>query len=77
MIDLRTRLELQVSAQQWVDSVMSQYNISAAEMEDALIKVVLNLKQKILQDYLIEQQEAYQKSKIASGSTTQNNIEEN
>ncbi len=75
MIDLRTRLELQVSAQQWVDSVMSQYNISAAEMEDALVKVVLNLKQKVLQDYLIEQQEAYQKAKTANGPTQE--IEEN
>lgn len=75
MIDLRTRLELQVSAQQWVDSVMSQYNISAAEMEDALVKVVLNLKQKVLQDYLIEQQEAYQKAKMTNGPAQE--IEEN
>lgn len=75
MIDLRTRLELQISAQQWADSVMSQYNISAAEMEDALTKVILNLKQKVLQEYLIEQQEAYQKAKTASGSTQ--NVEEN
>ena len=47
---------------------MSQYNIAAADMENALIKVVLNLKQKILQEYLTEQQEAYQKAKTASNS---------
>ena len=67
MVNLQTRLELQVSAQQWADSVMSQYDIKAAEMEDALTKVLLNLKQQILRDYLTEQQEAYQKAKMANG----------
>lgn len=67
MNNLQTRLELQVSAQQWADSVMSQYDIKAAEMEDALTKVLLNLKQQILRDYLTEQQEAYQKAKMANG----------
>lgn len=68
MNNLQTRFELQFSAQQWVDSIMNQYNISAAEMEDALTKVLFNLQQKILQEYLIEQQRAYQEAKMASGS---------
>lgn len=75
MINLQTRLELQVSAQQWADSIMTQYSISAAEMEDALTKVLLNLKQQILRDYLTEQQEAYQKAKMANGSAQE--VEEN
>ena len=61
MIDLQTRLELQVLVQQWVDSIIKQYNISAIDMEEALIKTIFTLKQQILQDYFIEQQEKYQK----------------
>lgn len=63
MINLQTRLELEISVQQWVNSVMSQYNITATEMEDALTKVLLNLKQQVLRDYLTEQQENYLKAK--------------
>ena len=38
MINLQTRLELEISAQQWVDSIMSQYSITAAErLEESLI----------------------------------------
>ena len=76
MINLQTRLELEVSAQQWVDSVMSQYNIAAADMEDALTKVLLNLKQQILRDYLTEQQENYVKAKESSGIIEDTNFEE-
>lgn len=68
MINLQTRLELEISAQQWVDSVMSQYSITAAEMEDALTKVLLNLKQQVLRDYLTEQQENYLKARESSGT---------
>lgn len=75
MINLQTRLELEVSAQQWVDSVMSQYDIKATDMETALTKVLLNLKQQVLRDYLTEQQEAYQKAKMANGPAQE--IEEN
>lgn len=76
MINLQTRLELEVSAQQWVDSIMSQYNIAAADMEDALTKVLLNLKQQILRDYLTEQQENYVKAKESSGIIEDTNFEE-
>lgn len=68
MINLQTRLELEISAQQWVDSVMSQYSITPAEMEDALTKVLLNLKQRVLRDYLTEQQESYLKARESSGA---------
>lgn len=62
MNTLQTRLELQGSLQQWVDSTMQQFEISAAEMEDAMSRVVLKLKDQVLQDYLIEQQRAYQEA---------------
>lgn len=79
MINLQTRLELEISAQQWVDSIMSQYSITAAEMEDALTKVLLNLKQQVLRDYLTEQQENYLKARESSGTPqmpNDNNFEE-
>ena len=79
MINLQTRLELEVSAQQWVDSIMSQYDIAATEMEDALTKVLLNLKQQVLRDYLTEQQENYLKARESSGTPqmpNDNNFEE-
>lgn len=65
-MNLQLRLELQGSLQQWIDSTMQQYNISAAEMEDAMSRVLLKLKDQVIQDYLIEQQRAYQKALEAS-----------
>lgn len=53
---------------------MSQYNITATEMEDALTKVLLSLKQQVLRDYLTEQQENYLKAKEnATNSQMPNN----
>lgn len=73
MNELQLRFELQGSLQQWVDSTMQQYNISAAMMEDAMSKVLLSLKDKVWQDYLLEQQKAYE---AAIASSTQNLEEE-
>lgn len=73
MNELQLRFELQGSLQQWVNSTMQQYNISAAMMEDAMSKVMLSLKDKVWQDYLIEQQKAYE---AAIASSTQNLEEE-
>lgn len=56
---LELRFELQSSLQQWVDSIMQRYNISAAMMEDAMSKILLSLKDKAWQEYLLEQQKAY------------------
>ena len=66
MSNLQLRLELQISLQQWIDNTMSNYNISAAEMEDALSRILLKLKDKVCEDYLIEQQQAYQNMTNAS-----------
>ena len=74
-MNLQMRLELQGSLQQWIDSTMSQFNISAAEMEDAMSRVLLKLKDQVLQDYLIEQQQAYQEA-MASSSFQEKEQEE-
>lgn len=73
-MNLQLRLELQGSLQQWIDSMMQQYDISAAEMEDAMSRALLKLKDQVLQDYLIEQQRAYQEALEAS--STQKDKEE-
>lgn len=65
-MNLQMRLQLQGSLQQWIDSTMKQYNISSAEMEDAVSKILLKLKDQVLQDYLIEQQRAYQEALASS-----------
>ena len=67
-MNLQFRLELQGSLQQWIDSTMQQYNISAAEMEDAMSRVLIKLKDQVLQDYLVEQQRAYQEALEASSA---------
>ena len=73
-MNLQLRLELQGSLQQWIDSTMQQYNISAAEMEDAMSRVLLKLKDQVIRDYLIEQQRAYQE--VSEASSAQENKEE-
>lgn len=74
-MNLQMRLELQGSLQQWIDSAMNQFNISAAEMEDAMSKVMLSLKDKVLQEYLLEQQQAYEQA-MASSSIQEEREEE-
>ena len=76
MNNLQLRLELQVSLQRWIDNTMSNYNISAAEMEDALSRVLLKLKDKVFEDYLIEQQQAYQEMMNASSNQEDGVIED-
>lgn len=51
-MNLQTRLEIQGITQQWVDSFMQQYNISPSIMEDALNKVLCNLKDKVILEFL-------------------------
>lgn len=76
MNNLQLRLELQVSLQRWIDSTMSNYNISAAEMEDALSRILLKLKDKVFEDYLVEQQQAYQEMMNASSNQEDGVIED-
>ena len=53
-MNIQQHLEVQASAQQWADDFMQNYNISATEMTDALTKVLLNLKDKVIVEYLME-----------------------
>ena len=76
MNNLQLRLELQTSLQQWIDTTMSNYNISAAEMEDALSRILLKLKDKVLENYLVEQQQAYQEMVTASSNQEDGAIED-
>lgn len=57
-MNLQTRIEVQGATQQWVDSFMQQYNISAAMMEDALNKVLSNLKDKVVIELLVAANQA-------------------
>lgn len=52
MNNLQTRLEVQGAIQQWVASFMEEYQIPAYMMEDALNKVLLNLKDQVVTDLL-------------------------
>ena len=68
---IQLRLELQASLQQWIDSTMQQYNISSAMMEDAVTKVLVQLKDKVFQEYLIEQAKMYQQAAASSANLEQ------
>lgn len=63
---LELRYELQSSLQRWIDLTMQQYNISAAMMEDAVSKILLNLKDKAWQEYRLNQQQAYEAAMASS-----------
>ena len=73
MTDLQLRLEVQGAAQNWVASIMQQYGVSATMMEDALLKVLLNLKdlvaQETIQSILAEQAPIQEEKEISDGET--------
>ena len=62
-MNYQLRLELQVSLGQWIKDVMSNYNISATMMEDALNKALLDIKDKVHEELLIQQLEAVKQQK--------------
>lgn len=68
---IQLRLELQASLQQWIDSTMQQYDISSAMMEDAVTKVLVQLKDKVFQEYLVEQAKRYQQAAASSADLEQ------
>lgn len=68
---IQLRLELQASLQQWIDSTMQQYDISPAMMEDAITKALVQLKDKVFQEYLIEQAKMYQQAAASSADLEQ------
>lgn len=74
MTDLQLRLEVQGAAQNWVASIMQQYGVSATMMEDALTKVLLNLKdlvaQEAIQSMLAEQAPIQEEKEINDDEQT-------
>ena len=62
-MNYQLRLELQVSLGQWIKDVMTNYNISATMMEDALNKALLDIKDKVHEELLIQQFEATKQQK--------------
>lgn len=62
-MNYQLRLELQVSLGQWIKDVMANYNISATMMEDALNKALLDIKDKVHEELLIQQLEAAKQQK--------------
>ena len=66
MENLQLRFELHSSLQQWVNNTMAQFNISAAQMEDAINSILVNLHNKVIEDYLIQQQQQLQEAASSS-----------
>ena len=62
-MNYQLRLELQVSLGQWIKDVMASYNIPATMMEDALNKALLDIKDKVHQELLMQQLEAAKQQK--------------
>ena len=58
MNNLQTRLEVQGAVQQWVESFMREYQISPAIMDDALTKVLVNIKELVIQEFITAAQNA-------------------
>lgn len=56
-MNLQTRLELQAAVQQLIDNFMTSNRVSPSLMEDALNKVMVGLKDAVMTEYLIQQQQ--------------------
>lgn len=57
-MNFQTRVELQTMVQGYIDSIMRQYGVSAAAMEDALNATLLKLKDQVMGDLIAEAREA-------------------
>lgn len=64
-MNIQQHLEIQASVQQWVDNFMKNYEITATEMSDALTKVLLTLKDKVVVEYLTEMAQQSQSNAAA------------
>ena len=52
-MELQARLEVQAATQQWVAAFMNEYGVPADVMQEALTKVLLQLKDQIITDLLV------------------------
>ena len=69
-MNLQTQLEVQGATQQWVASFMSQYNIPASVMEQALTKVICSLKDQIVIE-LLSAAQAQQEQEIGNDGNSE------
>ena len=75
-MNYQLRLELQVSLSQWIKDVMANYNISATMMQDALNKALLDIKDKVHEELLIQQFEAAKQQKSVEFESKEEREEE-
>lgn len=56
------RLEVQTAIQQYIDSLMTTYSISASMIEDAMNKVLIGIKDKSIAEFLqaVQKQQQHQ-----------------
>lgn len=59
-MDLQRRLEIQAAVLEWTESFMMNNGVSSAEMEDALTKTLVIIKEKVIKDMLLEAQQKVQ-----------------
>lgn len=56
---LQLRADLQNSILQWANTMMAQYGVSAAMIEDAINALLVKIKEQIMMDTLVEQMERF------------------
>ena len=71
-MNYESRYEVQGATQQWVDSFMQQYHITATDMIDSLNNVLVKLKDKAVEEML---EQAYQQRVMAAQQAAQNKEE--
>ena len=77
MNTLQTRLELQLAIQQRIDDFINEYNISPSMMDDALSKVLLNVRELALREFLLAAQaSSTQREDVREVPNEQNNYDE-
>lgn len=64
MENLITRIQLRSTVQDYITQLMTQNNISATQMEDALNYTMLLIKDAALSDYAIYAEQSYNQDKM-------------
>lgn len=53
-MNISRHMELQASAQQWVENIMKNYNVTATEMADIFSKILVDLNNRSMLEYFFE-----------------------
>ena len=72
-MNYQLRLELQGAVNQWVESFMSNNEISPSMMDDALSKALLRVRELALQEYIAQAQAQAQRAQTEEEQNEQNN----